>query len=104
MLYAGFSQTRRNWQSEVMRGPGSISIGGNILSLDCFHVVKPLMPILALLSMLCVCENPDYTCEGIAVSFVFLSLFFEMLEVGQRKRSGKFGTFFVADCSRNRLM
>ena len=25
----------------------------------CFHIVKPLMPILALLSMLCVYENPD---------------------------------------------
>ena len=34
-----------------MRGPGSIPTGGNILSLDFFHihVVKPLMPILALL-------------------------------------------------------
>ena len=36
-------------ESEVMRGPGSIPTGGNILSLDIFHVVKPLMPILALL-------------------------------------------------------
>ena len=38
-------------ESEVMRGPGSILPGGNIFSLDffCFHVVKPLMPILALL-------------------------------------------------------
>ena len=33
----------------VMRGPGSIPTGGNILSLDFFHIVKPLMPILALL-------------------------------------------------------
>ena len=32
-----------------MRGPGSIPTGCNILSLDFFHVVKPLMPILALL-------------------------------------------------------
>ena len=40
---------------------GSILTGGNILSLFffCFHVVKPLMPILALLPMLCVCENPS---------------------------------------------
>ena len=36
-------------ESDVMRGPGSIPTGGNILSLDFFHVVKPLMPILALL-------------------------------------------------------
>ena len=36
-------------ESEVMRGPGSILTGGNILSLDFFHVIKPLMPILALL-------------------------------------------------------
>ena len=36
-------------ESEAMRGPGSIPTGGNILSLDFFHVVKPLMPILALL-------------------------------------------------------
>ena len=50
-------------ESEVMRGPGSIPTGGKILLLDffCFHVVKPLMPILALLPMLCDCENPD--CE-----------------------------------------
>ena len=43
-----------------MRGPGSIPTGGNILSLDFFHTVKPPMPILALLPMLCVCENPDF--------------------------------------------
>ena len=36
-----------NLVSEVMRGQGSISTRGNIL--DLFHVVKPLMPILALL-------------------------------------------------------
>ena len=35
-------------ESEAMRGLGSIPTEGNILSLD-FHVVKPLMPILALL-------------------------------------------------------
>ena len=33
-------------ESEVMRGLDSIPTGGNILSLDFFHVVKPLMPIL----------------------------------------------------------
>ena len=32
---------------EVMRGPGSIPTGGNILSLDFFQIVKPLMLILA---------------------------------------------------------
>ena len=36
-------------ESEVMRGLGSIPTRGNILSLDFFHKVKPLMPILALL-------------------------------------------------------
>ena len=40
---------------------GSIPTRGNILSLDffCFPIVKPLMPILALLPMLCICENLD---------------------------------------------
>ena len=36
-------------ESEAMRGLGSVPTWGNILSLDFFHVVKPLMPILALL-------------------------------------------------------
>ena len=47
---------------------GSILNGGNILSLDifCFHVVKPLMPILALLPIVCVCENPDNGDIGVA--------------------------------------
>ena len=49
---------KRNWivlylESEVMRGPGSIPTGGNILSLDFFQVVKSLMPILALLPSFC---------------------------------------------------
>ena len=44
-------------ESEVMRGLGSIPTRDNILSLDYFHIVKPLMPILALLPMLCVCEK-----------------------------------------------
>ena len=36
-------------ESEVMRGPGSMPTGGNILSLFffCFHAVKTKMPILA---------------------------------------------------------
>ena len=34
-------------ESEVMRGLGSIPTGDNILSLDFFHIVKPLMLILA---------------------------------------------------------
>ena len=39
---------------------GSILTGDNILfHFFCFHVVKPLMLVLALLPMLCVCENPD---------------------------------------------
>ena len=41
-----------------MRGLGSIPTGGNILSLDFFHIVKPLMPILALLPILSICERP----------------------------------------------
>ena len=44
-----------------MRGLGSIPTGGNILSLDFFHVVKPLMPILALLPILSICEKPNNT-------------------------------------------
>ena len=36
-------------ESEAMRSLSSIPTGGNILSLDFFHIVKPLMPILALL-------------------------------------------------------
>ena len=47
-------------ESEVMRGPGSIPTGGNILSLDFFYIVKSPMPILALLPMLCGCENPNW--------------------------------------------
>ena len=43
-------------ESEVMRDPGSIPTGDNILSLDFFHVVKPLMPILPILS---ICEKLD---------------------------------------------
>ena len=37
------------FESEAMRGSGSIPSEGNNLSLYFFHVVKPLMPILALL-------------------------------------------------------
>ena len=36
-------------ESEMMRGLGYIPTGGNILSLDFFHIVKPLVPIMALL-------------------------------------------------------
>ena len=32
-------------ESEGMRGPGSIPTGSNILSLDCFYVVKPFREI-----------------------------------------------------------
>ena len=48
-----------NSESEVMKCLGSILTGGNIWYwIFCFYVVKPLMPILALLPMLCVCKNP----------------------------------------------
>ena len=57
-------------ESEAMRGPGSIPTGGNILSLDFFHIVKLPMPILALLPMLCVCENPDWLKAGFWAEFL----------------------------------
>ena len=44
-------------ETEALRGPGSISTGGNILSLDFFHAVEPLMPILAFLPILSICEK-----------------------------------------------
>ena len=43
-----------------MRGPGSIPTGGNFLSLDLLHIVKPLMPILPLLPILSICEKSEY--------------------------------------------
>ena len=50
--------------SKVMRGPGSTPTGNNILSLNLFHIVKPLMPILALLpSSSNFCENLE--CLGV---------------------------------------
>ena len=45
-------------ESEFMRGLCSTPNGGNILSLDFFHVVKPLMPILPLLPILPICQKP----------------------------------------------
>ena len=44
-------------ESEAKRGPGSIPTGDNSLSLDVFYIVKPLMPILALLPILSICEK-----------------------------------------------
>ena len=38
---------------------GSNPTVGNILSLDFFHVVKPLMPILSLLSMLSIYKKHE---------------------------------------------
>ena len=37
------------WNQRLIIGPGSILTGGNILLLEFFHIVKPLMPILVLL-------------------------------------------------------
>ena len=45
-------------ESEVKRGPCSIPTVGNILSLDFFYVVKPLVPMLALLPTLFHDEKP----------------------------------------------
>ena len=44
-------------ESEATRGLGSIPTGGNILSLDFFHIIRPLMPLLALLPILSICEK-----------------------------------------------
>ena len=47
-------------ESEAMRGLGSIPSRGNIyMSLDFFHIVKSLMPILALLPILSICDKPE---------------------------------------------
>ena len=46
-------------ESEAMRGMGSIPTEGNILSMDFFHVIKPLMPILPLLPIMSICEKPE---------------------------------------------
>ena len=55
-------------ESEVIRGPGSILSGGNIFHwiFFCFHVVKPLMPILALLSTL-----SNYKKNSNAIDFLY---------------------------------
>ena len=57
-----FSLERRvlDLVSEVLKGTGSIPTGSNILSLDFFHVVKPLMPILPLLPILSICKKLAY--------------------------------------------
>ena len=58
LLYKELSLTSKCHVSvEAMRSPGSIPTGGNILSLDVFHVVKHLLPILALLPILSICEK-----------------------------------------------
>ena len=46
-------------ESGLMTGRGSMLTEGNIVLLEyfCFHIVKPLMQLLALLPMLCVCEK-----------------------------------------------
>ena len=50
-------------ESKAIRGPDSAPTRANcnILSLNFFHIVRPLMPVLALLSVLSVCEDPDWT-------------------------------------------
>ena len=50
-------------ESEVVRGLGSNPTGGNILSLNFFHIVKPLMPILPLLQILSIeCLDHNRIC------------------------------------------
>ena len=71
-------------ESEVMRGLGSIPTGRNILSLDFSHIVKPLMPILALLPMLCVCENPYWA--SCRTSFASSSPLHFMFPVSSNKK------------------
>ena len=52
LLYEKIERIVLDMESEFMSGLGSIPTGGNIFSLDFFHVIKPLMPILTLLSIL----------------------------------------------------
>ena len=48
---------------DVLSSTCQISVERIVLDLESevFHIVKPPMPILALLPMLCVCENPDWS-------------------------------------------
>ena len=59
---------------DLESGLGSIPTGGNILSLDFFHVVKPLMPILPLLPILSICEKPVCIPINMQVFFHYLNL------------------------------
>ena len=68
-------------ESEVMTGPGSIPTRGNILPLDFFHVVKPLVPILALLPILSICEKPDR--NRFVFVFPFITVFLDGLETNK---------------------
>ena len=56
------SERTWTWNQRFMRGLGSIPTGGNILLLDffCFRVVKPLIPIFALLPILSSLEYRNY--------------------------------------------
>ena len=59
-MLASESLLHENKKNPVKNVLGSVPTGGNILYwIFSFHVVKPVMPILALLPMLCVCENSD---------------------------------------------
>ena len=51
--------TESTKSSGYEQGPGSTPTGGNILLVDffCFHVVKTLVPILALLAFLCISKK-----------------------------------------------
>ena len=59
-----------------MRDPGSIPTGGNILSLDFFHVVKPPMPILPLLPILSIWEKPDCDERHRVTNFLYFLFIF----------------------------
>ena len=69
-------------ESEVMRGLGSIPTGGNIMSLEFFSYSEAPMPTLALLPMLCVCENP----ESVATEIQNTSIDLVLIHIGQQRQ------------------
>ena len=71
-------------ESEDMRGLGSIPTGGNILPLDFFHIVKPLMPILAYCQFYLFVKNPcdiRYMAAGLLVHSEYLRFHLHLSEI-----------------------